>query len=87
MKKLLVDGFTTKIACPTGSFRVLVYPVGAGNRVTSCDLRVFVDRAAEPVRAQNAHTGRFGRRMRASGGRVLLQRPVWPGVCSGRHTR
>ena len=26
MKKLLVDGFTTKIACPTGSFRVLVYP-------------------------------------------------------------
>ena len=24
MKKLLVDGFTTKIACPTGSFRVLV---------------------------------------------------------------
>ena len=28
MKKLLVDGFTTKIACPTGSFRVLVYPSG-----------------------------------------------------------
>jgi hypothetical protein len=26
VKKLLVDGFTTKIACPTGSFRVLVYP-------------------------------------------------------------
>jgi hypothetical protein len=26
--KLLVDGFTTKIACPTGSFRVLVYPSG-----------------------------------------------------------
>ena len=24
MKKLLADGFTTKIACPTGSFRVLV---------------------------------------------------------------
>src|SRR5262249_16706005 len=27
-KKLLIDGFTTKIACPTGSFRVLVYPSG-----------------------------------------------------------
>jgi hypothetical protein len=24
VKKLLVDGFTTKIACPTGSYRVLV---------------------------------------------------------------
>ena len=24
----MVDGFTTKIACPTGSFRVLVYPSG-----------------------------------------------------------
>ena len=28
MKKLLVDVFTTKIACPTGSFRVLAYPSG-----------------------------------------------------------
>jgi hypothetical protein len=28
VKKLLVDGFTTKIACPTESFRVLVYPSG-----------------------------------------------------------
>jgi hypothetical protein len=28
VKKLLVDGFTTKIACPTGGFRVLVYPSG-----------------------------------------------------------
>jgi hypothetical protein len=28
VKKLLVDGFMTKIACPTGSFRVLVYPSG-----------------------------------------------------------
>lgn len=28
MKKLLADGFTTKIACPAGSFRVLVYPSG-----------------------------------------------------------
>ena len=28
VKKLMVDGFTTKIACPTGSFGVLVYPSG-----------------------------------------------------------
>jgi transposase len=28
VKTLLVDGFTTKIACPTGSFRVLVYLSG-----------------------------------------------------------
>ncbi len=51
---------------------VTICVVGAGNRVTSCDLRVFVDQAAEPVPAQNAHTVRFGRWMRASGGRVLL---------------
>jgi len=47
--------------------------VGAGNSVTLCDLGVFVDQAADPVPAQNAHTGHFGRRMRASGGRLLLQ--------------
>ena len=47
--------------------------VGAGNGVTLCDLGVFVDQAAEPVPAQNARTSRFGRRMRASGGRLLLQ--------------
>jgi hypothetical protein len=31
--------------------------VDAGNYVTSCDLRIFVDQAAEPVSPQNAHTG------------------------------
>ena len=36
----------------------------------------IVDQAAEPVPAQNAHNGHFGRQMRASGGRLLLQRPV-----------
>jgi hypothetical protein len=36
-------------------------------------LRIFVDQAAEPVFAQNAHTRRFDGRMRASGGRLLLQ--------------
>jgi hypothetical protein len=28
LKKLLADGFTTKIACPAGSFRVLACPSG-----------------------------------------------------------
>jgi hypothetical protein len=40
--------------------------------VTLCDLGIFVDEAAEPVPAKNAHTGHFARRMRPSGGRVLL---------------
>src|SRR5204862_3635437 len=53
-------------------------PVGAGNHVTLCDLRVFVDQAAEPVTAQNAHTGHFRRLMRTPGGWVLPQRPVRP---------
>ena len=51
-------------------------PVGAGIYVTSCDLRVFVDEAAESVPAQNAHTGHVARWVHASCGRVLLQRPV-----------
>jgi hypothetical protein len=48
-------------------------PVGAGNAVTLCDLRILVDQAAEPAPAQNVHTGYFDRRMRAPGGRLLLQ--------------
>jgi hypothetical protein len=52
--------------------------VGAGNCVTSCDLAVFVDQAAEPVPAHNAYSGHFRRPMCTSGGRVLQQRPVWP---------
>src|SRR5215469_11732648 len=35
-------------------------PVGAGNCVTSCDLGIFVDQAAEPVAAHNAHIGQLG---------------------------
>jgi hypothetical protein len=50
--------------------------VGAENAVTLCDLRIFVDHAAEPVPAQNAHIGHFDRRIRAPVGRLLLQRPV-----------
>jgi hypothetical protein len=41
VKKLLVDGFTTKIACPTRSFRVLVYPSGVD--VSTSTLRHLSD--------------------------------------------
>lgn len=37
-----------------------------------------MDQAAEPVPAQNAYAGHFDRRIRTSGGRLLLQCPVWP---------
>jgi len=57
--------------------------VGAGNRVTLCDLDVFTDQAAEPVPAQNAHMAQFGRRMYPPGGRVLAQRPVLWGSITG----
>jgi hypothetical protein len=30
------------------------YAMGAENHVTSCDLRVFVDHAAEPITPQDA---------------------------------
>ena len=52
--------------------------VGAEYCVTSCDQGVFMDQAAEPVPAQNAHPGRVAGWMCAPGGRVLLQRPVRP---------
>jgi hypothetical protein len=52
--------------------------VGAGNYVTSCNLRVFADEAAEPLPAQNLHTGHTARCMHASCGQVLLQHPVRP---------
>jgi len=57
--------------------------VGAGNRVTLCDLGVFTDQAAEPVPAQNAHMAQFRRRMYPPGGRVLAQRPVLWGSITG----
>jgi len=52
--------------------------VGAEYCVTSCDLGVFVDQAAEPVPPQNPDTCACGGRTLASGGRVLVQRPVRP---------
>ena len=52
--------------------------VGAEYCVTSCDLGVFMDQAAEAVSAQDAQTGHVARWVRAPAGRVLLQRPVRP---------
>jgi hypothetical protein len=50
--------------------------VGAEYCVTSCDLGVFVDQAAEPVLPQNPGTCACCGRILASGGWVLVQRPV-----------
>src|SRR5208337_3517996 len=44
-----------------------------------CDLGVVADEAPSPVPAQNAHTGHFGRRMRAPRGRAVPPCPVGPG--------
>ena len=52
--------------------------VGAGNCVTSCDLVILADEATQPVPPQNAHARQCRGWMRASGGRILLQRPVRP---------
>jgi hypothetical protein len=52
--------------------------VGAEYCVTSCDLGVFVDQAAEAVAPQNPDTCASYGRILASGGRVLVQRPVRP---------
>jgi hypothetical protein len=39
-------------------------PVGAENGVTSCDLRIFMDQATEPITAQNPDVGiRSGRNL------------------------
>ena len=59
--------------CPSSQGPVLV---GAENGVTSCDLRIFMDRAAEPVAAENPDVCPESGLMRAPGRRTLLQRPV-----------
>jgi hypothetical protein len=51
---------------------------GCRNCVTSCDLHIFVDQAAETVAPQDADTRTFRRRIGSLGGRVLVQRPVRP---------
>ena len=48
--------------------------MGAENSVTSCDLQVLVDEAAEPVPSEHAD-GRHGT-WRVAGGRVLVQGSV-----------
>ena len=55
-------------------------PVGSGNYVTSCDLRVFADQTAEPVAAQNTHTSPVGGWMCPACGWLLVQRPVRVGA-------
>ena len=52
--------------------------VGAEYCVTSCDLGVFVDQAAEPVPPQNPDTCLYRGRILAPGGRILVQRPERP---------
>jgi hypothetical protein len=49
--------------------------VGAENSVTSCDLHILVDEAAEPIPSQwpNCRAGAWGS---AAGGRLLMQRSV-----------
>src|SRR5262245_46984895 len=58
--------------CLTSGFRL---PVGAENRVTSGDLHVLVDEAAEPVTSQHAD-GRPRTWRDAARGRALIQRSV-----------
>ena len=57
-------------------YQLQAHLVGAGNRVTSCDLDIFADQSAEPIPPRDAHTGHFYGWVDAPGGRVLLQRPV-----------
>jgi hypothetical protein len=58
-------------------FVSLYAPVGAGNPVTSRDLGVFVDQAAEPV-PQDPDIRAHDRRKLAPVGRTLAERPVRP---------
>ena len=65
MKKLLVEGFTTKIACPAGSFRVLVYPSGvdvstSALRYLSACLRTRRRQPAPSVRMPSTVIARRG---------------------------
>jgi hypothetical protein len=50
------NGVEVWFRAPAGS---LPDPVGAGNSVTSCDLGIFMDQAAEAIPALETHTGHF----------------------------
>src|SRR5258708_30928081 len=54
-------------------------PVGAENRVTLCDLRVFIDQSAEPIVSYDLDQVVWCRRRRILGvGWSLLECPVLP---------
>jgi hypothetical protein len=57
VKKLLVDGFTTKIACPTRSLCVLVYPSGVD--LSTSALRYLARELAAHRRAQGTRWRRL----------------------------
>ena len=78
----LRPGALPTTSCPTSRRLPVaaVAVVGAEYCVTSCDLGVFVDEAAEPVPSENAHIRRGCGCIGTSGGRVLVQRPVRPVV-------
>jgi hypothetical protein len=50
--------------------------VDAGKRVTLCDLRIFMNQAAEPVPPQDPAFRVNNRQMLMHGGRALRERPV-----------
>ena len=61
-------------------------PVGAENRVTSCDLGIFMDQAAGPVPAQQLDMCTQSRWIPMPSRRGVLQCPVRPWTLSGRCT-
>jgi hypothetical protein len=67
--------------------------VGAENYVTSCDLGIFVDQAAESVPPEHADTCTFRQGIGSPSRRMLVQRPVRPvgvvvvGVLAGTSRR
>src|ERR1035437_10612309 len=54
------------------------HPVGADNAVTSCDLGILVDQAAEQVASSDADVVAWGREMGAAVGWLLAEGPVRP---------
>jgi len=63
------------VRCPAGT---LSLRVGADNAVTSCDLRILVDEAAEPVASSEADGVVRGRHGDLAVGRLLAEGPVRP---------